>query len=103
MKPDDLDEIVRALKRMRHRISSDEQHRLEVELEGLRRLQDSLSADREIVWADTINSEFQKGIGQRLVSYYQRLGRLEQAIDRLRRGFDPDSDAQRARRLPERE
>ena len=84
MTPDAVAQIAEALKRARGRLTPDERRQLTAEVNQLRRLQESVKAESEILHRDAASADAQRQLAGRVVSFYQRLGDVERLIDRLR-------------------
>jgi hypothetical protein len=87
MAPDAVRQIARALKQVRSRITPEERKHLGAEIASLRRLQQAVMAERWMLLDDAANSNAREQLARRVAFFYQRLGTLEEAIERLRRNF----------------
>jgi tRNA(Phe) wybutosine-synthesizing methylase Tyw3 len=84
MTPDAVAQVAEALIRVRSGITPEEHQRLTAEIEVLRRMQQSVLADREMLLDDAANLDAREQLALRVASFYQRLGMLEEAVERLR-------------------
>jgi len=70
-------------------MTPEERKHLATEIEILRRLHQSVMAERMMLLDDAANSNARKQLAVRVASFYRRLGTLEEALERLRRNFSP--------------
>jgi hypothetical protein len=70
-------------------MTPEERKHLAAEMAVLRRLYESVLADRKMLLDDAANSDARERLALRVASFYQRLGTLEEAVERLRRNQPP--------------
>jgi len=85
VKPEVIDQVARSLRSIRPRITSQEHQHLSAEVQTLRQLKASITTQYQSLLDTSVDAGARTALARRWASFYQRLGRLQQTLDRYSR------------------